>query len=652
MPSQPRQGMLSADRPLTDPAADLIGRARFARHIANSIALAPAEGMVLGLHGGAGSGKTTVANFVRAELAESPSTAVIEFNPWLYAADDDLGACFLSVLAPAFAGGEAPRDAHGADLPALRDKLAQTLRDQRMRFVVVIDDIDRIPPQRRSELTRLVKLVAALPNVIYLMVFDRSTVDSTDVARLVQVPFDLPLPESGGLSTIFLDHLRELLERYPAAAVVTEHHWKQIFTPGIEALMQTPRDVARFVNVLRLSYPPVSAEVNTADFIAVEALRIFLPALYELIRSTPERFAGATRARTALTADSELQEFHDAWIQAVPVEVRLSVITLIVRLFPAVPDQPGLIINRDPPGENTRQELRIATPELFSIYFQFVVPGSVVSNADMDAYMADAGDKIRFGALLTRLAGERDAAGVSRMGAVLERMRDISGDLDRDSLETIVATFLNVGDELGLVRDRTARDLIWALLGRMDERERFALLSREIAHGRAISTGVWVIAELGLEHGHGGAQSDMPEDERLVTLDHLVELEQVGLRRIRDAARSDQLLGLPALAMVLSCWQVWDRAECVKWVSDQSESDEALIAIVAAHMVRVRDRDSDLGTHGAYRLDPETIRPLISPDVIIHRIRQLARDGQGGDSAIALDQFVVEYELRQAESGK
>jgi hypothetical protein len=145
--------------------------------------------------------------------------------------------------------------------------------------------------------------------------------------------------------------------------------------------------------------------------------------------------------------------------------------------------------------------------------------------------------------------------------------------------------------------------------------------------------------------------ADMPEDERLVTLDHLVDLEQVGLKRIREAAQSNQLLQLPALAMVLSCWQVWDRAECVRWVSDQSESDEALITIVAAHMVRVRDRDSDLGTHGAYRLDPETIRPLISPDVIIHRIRQLAREGQGGDAAIALDQFVVEYELRQAESG-
>ncbi len=144
----------------------------------------------------------------------------------------------------------------------------------------------------------------------------------------------------------------------------------------------------------------------------------------------------------------------------------------------------------------------------------------------------------------------------------------------------------------------------------------------------------------------------MPEDERLVTLDHLVELEQVGLNRIREAARSGELLRLPALAMVLSCWQTWDRTECVKWVSDQSESDDALITIVAAHMVRVRDRDSDLGTHGAYRLDPETIRPLISPDIIIHRIRTLAREGRGGDAAVALDQFVVEYELRQAENSR
>ena len=160
--------------------------------------------------------------------------------------------------------------------------------------------------------------------------------------------------------------------------------------------------------------------------------------------------------------------------------------------------------------------------------------------------------------------------------------------------------------------------------------------------------GVWLVAELGLEHGHGGAPSDLAEEARLVTLDHLVELEQVGLKRIRQAAERGTLLAAPALAMVLSCWQVWDRPGCIRWVADQSESDDALVTIVAAHMVRVRDRDSDLGTHGSYRLDPETVRPLISPDIIIGRIRQLARDGRGGDEAIALDQFVVEYELRQS----
>jgi predicted KAP-like P-loop ATPase len=648
MPSLPRLGTLSGDRPLTNPADDRIDRARFARHIANSISLAPPDGLVLGLHGGAGSGKTTVANFLRAELAESPSTAVLEFNPWLYNDDSDLGARFLSVLGPAFGGGQVT-DVRGSDLLVLRDRLAETLRHERMRFVVVIDDIDRIPPERRLELTRLVKLVAALPNVVYIMVFDRSQADAADVGRLVQVPFDLPLPEAGALSTMFLDHLRDLLERHPAVAVVTEHHWKQIFTPGIEALLSTPRDVARFVNVLRLSYPPVSAEVNTADFIAVEALRLFLPSLYELIRATPERFAGTTRARTALTAEAEVREFHEAWVADLPPAIRIDLITLMLRLFPAIPDEPGLIINRDPPGENTRQELRIATPELFSIYFQFVVPGSVVSNADLEAYLADASDPQRFGALLVRLAGERDTSGVSRLGAVLERMRDVAGDIQPQLLETLIAALLDVGDEVGLVRDSTTRELIWGLLRRLDEPERFAVIGREGRRGRAASTCVWVIAELGLEHGHGGGTRDMAEDERLVTLDHLVELEQVGLRRIREAAQNGSLLDLPSLAMVLSCWQVWDRAECVKWVADQSESDDALVKIVSAHLVRVRDRDSDLGTMGAYRLDPETIRPLISPDVIIERIRRLARDGQTGEAAAALDQFVVEYELRQTE---
>jgi hypothetical protein len=74
-----------------------------------------------------------------------------------------------------------------------------------------------------------------------------------------------------------------------------------------------------------------------------------------------------------------------------------------------------------------------------------------------------------------------------------------------------------------------------------------------------------------------------------------------------------------------------------------------LAKIVSAFVVRVRgDGGPARGPHGSLRLDPEALRPYVAPEAIVDRIRRLARDNAlGGEVTTALDQFVLEYELRQ-----
>ncbi len=624
--------------------------------MANSIAaMAPAEGIVLGLHGVTGSGRTSVANLVRGDLAGAPNTVVLEFNPWLFAAGDDLAGRFFYQLLPALTDeGERLADARAPlDLVSLRVRLSRALRAQRTKFVIVMDDLDRLDPDRVAEVARLVKVIAAFPNLVHVLVFDRAHLPPSEVAQLVQVPFDLPLPDAGSLQQMFLDHLRELLEQYPAASVVTEDHWSQIFSPGIDSLIRTPRDVVRLMNVLRLTYPPISGEVNTVDFIAIEALRLFEPTLHDLIRRTPERFAGATRPRTAATADPATKEFHEGWIMALDPAVRLGVITLVLRLFPAVPDVQGLIIHREAPGDGARQEMLVASPELFLTYFQFVVPETAISNAEMESHLAQAGDPGAFAALLTRLASERDSTGARRVVPFLARLEDAIPTIDVSLLAPMVSGMLDVSDELRGELDTTVRSVLRSLLARLDEPQRFALLEAEMRRRQAVGWIVSEVARLGREHGRHGEAPDLPEEQRTVTLDHLAALEQVALGRIREAVSSNRLLDVPLLADVLDRWRVWDRNECLTWVNAIAADDDSLIRLVGAYLRQVRDPVAgERGLHAAYRLDPETMRPLIAPEQIVERVRRLARErAAAGDPQTALDQFVLEYELRHGHEG-
>lgn len=644
-PSAP--ATLSADLPLSAPEDDRLGFAGFAQHVANAIALAPADGIVVGLHGRAGSGRTSVANFVRAHLASAPSTVVLDFNPWREGAEHDLAERLLRRLAASLSGGgdAAEPPAEAADVTALAIRAARMLQSQRTRYVVIMDDLDRLSAAGMDEVARLTRAVARLPGVVYLLVFDRSSQTSEQVARVVQVPLDLPLPEADALGQLFLDKLRDLLERNPPPGVVTQHHFDQAFTPGIETLLTTPRDVVRLINALQISYPSLSEEVNTADFVAVEALRVFQPELYDLIRRTPDRFAGTTRPRTAAAVDEDTRRFHEGWRSALDPRVRSGLTIMVMRLFPSVPDFEGLIIQRDAPNEMARQELRVSSPELFSTFFRFVLPASIVPHQEMDALLAQSQSAEQFAALLVRLGGERTAAGGRRVEAFLARLADIAPELGGEQVVAAVGGVLEAGDSLGSDLDWTLERLLSVLLARIPADQRLAVLKTEMASRAGLGLIVTEVDRL----GRGPARDGAPEGERMVDAEGLAELEEMALGRVREAAAAGRLLDTPRLPTVLERWRAWDRSGCGRWVAEMAAEDHTLIKLVTGYLQQSRGAViGDRGDPSGFRLDPEAMRPVIAPEHILERVRRLSKArAASGLGQVALDQFVLEYELRR-----
>jgi hypothetical protein len=484
-----------------------------------------------------------------------------------------------------------------------------------------------------AEVLRLSRAVGALPGVGYLLVFDRIRVPADEVGKLVQVPFDLPLPEPGALQELFLGHLRELLDRHPPPPVVTQHHFDQAFTPGIETLLRTPRDVVRLANVLRLTYPPLSQDVNTADFVAVEALRVFEPALYDLIRRTPQRFAGTTRPRSGAGVDEATRRFHDGWVGALDPAAQIGVATLVLRLFPAVPDLQAPVIQRDAPGVGARQELRVAAPDLFPAYFRLALPSTTLSNAEVDGLLTEGASREGFAAALRRLEEEHDPSGAPRVLAFLDRLVERIPQLDEQHLAAAVGGLLDAGDALGPDLIGSLGDILDRLLRRVEPAHRLPLLEAEAARGGALGLLVAEVARFGREHGRHGGASTVAEADRAVDIQGLARLERVAAGRIAEAAAANRLLGMPGLPELVERWLVWDRGECLRWARRAAETDGGLVDLVLAF----RDRPDALGT-------------LVEPNAVLDRVRRLAEDAPAGDLRAALERFVVDYGPRPAEA--
>src|SRR5687767_13462293 len=85
---------LSADRPLREPADDRLGYASLAKHLAEGLLRGcPADGLVVGIHGPWGSGKSTILNFILHYMeadTEEDAPIVVHFNPWWFTGHEDL----------------------------------------------------------------------------------------------------------------------------------------------------------------------------------------------------------------------------------------------------------------------------------------------------------------------------------------------------------------------------------------------------------------------------------------------------------------------------------------------------------------------------------------------------------------------------------
>ena len=327
------------DTALTDPKEDKLGRAPFAKSLAISImAMDASETFVIGLQGPWGSGKSSVLNFVREYVKNAPEekpVLVVNFNPWWFSGSDHLLTEFfrqfraqinkpdnksknleklskaLDVFSKALgaaayipgvaawlklgidATAEASKmldtaaKAPRKDINQAKEAISEILQDQSARILVILDDLDRLQPDELLQIFQVVKAVADFPKTIYILSYEREAVlgalktagvhaPNEYLEKIVQAPFDLPLPDRFDLRKLTGEHLSRIFAEGPQASW-NDDRWQEVYPGGIEDLIRTPRNLKQLINALRFAYPPVRGHVDPVDFVAIHAIRLFAP---------------------------------------------------------------------------------------------------------------------------------------------------------------------------------------------------------------------------------------------------------------------------------------------------------------------------------------------------------------------------------------
>jgi len=701
------RSIFSTDRPLTHPEEDKLGYARFAKNLASSIInMTPHQGIVISLHGAWGSGKTTVINFMLHyinELSDEDSIMTLRFNPWWFSSRENLTRLLIEQLmillgrrdfanlkknladlidivsgidvVPGSSVGKvlAKRLRKSQDLASLKDSIDKVLLDKNQKILVVIDDIDRLSPNEITDLFRTIKAVANFSNIIYFLAFDNEVVvqsleehfvpsGKSYLEKIVQVPFELPLPDRSSLRLLLFSKLDEILIDTPQEDF-DQHYWANVFFDGIDPFIQTPREIVRLINALRATYPSVKGEVNPVDFVAIETVRIFIPDLYQMIRTNEDILVGVSPHAWRDDVQKQHKEIFSRWLDDLPHDLKEPAGRLLSRLFPRFAQAFGGASYHSDYLPIWRKELRICTPELFPIYFRFAVSPDILSAVEMKLLIEKTSNPDQFSNALLELAQIRRQDGTTKARAALERLQDFTrDDIPEENIGHVICAFFEIGDQLlipedekgglfGFGNDLRIDRIIRQLLQRIPRENRYQYLMNAIDVGSSIGIMESEIAILGQEHGKYGSSKPWDEESRTVDADQLKELENRVLEKIRTSAFDGTLLENPCLVSILYRWKAWsdNPEEIENWMADVIKDDDGCAEFISKFgQTQSSHSIGDRVSRSRYRLDPEWIKPFYEPAMLIQRCRDLLASGSLPDELKnAVQQFVIEYDARE-----
>lgn len=693
--------VLDGDRPLSDHAADRLGFSAMATALAKSIlAQTPTAGLVIGLEGAWGSGKSSLLNLTLATLRELEKTQpvkVLEFRPWLIGDRDQLlnslfadlaaiideigaengdltgksvsqtkavaegirqfatrlsgpgkiiSAAKLLVPGAELIGGalEALASAAsdgplGPTLAELKDKVANSLKELGVPIVVTIDDVDRLEPGEVLELLRLVRSVADLPNVIYLLCYDHEVLakaiesaaavssGSAFLEKIVQVVVQAPKPEPYDLRAWFSRDLELLASPIgPDEASRIQH---VIDIEGGKRL-GTPRAVVRALNSLRFDLPAVAGRVDMADLVWLHLIKTSNTCLYRWIEEYCGAYASTSNGRAhlsqaAIIADNQtLQSILNDEGRVLQDEIyNLANHLPGIRRMHAMADEAKPFIWENP-GKGERDIAiigkRLSSPDHYRLYFALTVPSvapQMSDFTDLEAALTVGPEAVE--ALLLKWGAEKSSLGVSRLELIFERLNGGGYELEENHFEKLWIAFSEIfdGPLSEIVVDVWGRSKLWVLARPIIEngfrsiptKSRNKLLKSAFENGRALA---WMADFFRDEiFAHGRVQRDRVHGRPAFSAAALDIVTPIILARLAQTGVV-KLLALPNGYGNLLAWaqgaEPGEKNPARLEVARVTRSNEGLIDVLE----KLRSRTFSIGGDGRPQFDRYLGRPSVS----------------------------------------
>lgn len=545
-------------------------------------------------------------------------------------------------------------------LVELKHALGDSLKALRRPVLVVIDDIDRLSSAEVREVFQLVKANADFPNLVYLLLFERSIVSkaldgisndrgSEFLEKIVQVGYHVPHASREAVQKVLFRGFDQHLALPGVARRWDKERWSQLYLDGLAPYFRNLRHVYRFLSSfdfhVRQFRTGEHFEVNPIDLIGLETLRVFEPAVFERLASTKRiltRDAGVTLFNKIDQAviDSTIKDLVACASEARTEQVR----QILQDLFPPISNA-----YEDGTSAHSNQWLRdarVCHPDLFDRYLALSVKESELAQSELDRLIDSSGDVENFTNILRQLQKR------SLLKAAFDHLEAHKEHLPLKNMPSIIQALSDISDDFPAsepdmfepeMRMTAARLIYFGLRKEKNEQTRASIL---IEAFRLSSGTLLPVFETSLQERRNEAGRE--GHEYLVSESDWTTLRELCLTKIKKIADDGQLVGHSHAAMLLWRWSDWGLNGARSWIAEQISNIEGTLWLLSVLIGETHSHGSEHKIR--YYMKLSNIERFAEVDSIRDRLTDANFSGANERERIAVKEF--DRALKRREAGK
>lgn len=539
----------------------------------------------------------------------------------------------------------------------LRRRIEDGISKSGLRFIVIIDDLDRLEPAQAIDVLRMVKAVADFSGFHYILCYDPGVLSHAVeqelkvsdgrlfLQKIIPLSFSLPHHESFDLQRELLRGTLELYEQVnndiPSEAEHADLH-KAALIYGQE--LTTPREVSLVLSALAFRYADIRDYVYFPDLCLLQLVRVTNPGLYDWIEKYLTKYF--------VSVSGELS-FTDVEQNRLKEELNNN-LALYVSPEPASLDElgdwvPGIVkladetylFNRDAEASNESRlnHKRLGSTAYWRYYFAFSAPQNVLSPNMLDELLFRFGipeEREILAFELLRSIREISLTQVTWYDHILSRLtaRKIA-TLSFKECEGLLWFFFDFSDQVNeLLRAKGRYDsgnatglqevcnLLIKILSLHRQRGLW-LLRKLFLEGDARGWLVQCMRDLMWAHGIRGNRPWEKEEQ------FLSETEMEGLRealamRMSSKDMMNVIFSQQDLCGYLYSWcEIDSKAQVSVWITQATLSNDGFVNLL--YGLRGYAWNSVIKNHRSLRTD--NIEPLLGPiSTVIDRLKELCSE--------------------------